>query len=154
MIDSSRIYKLNYYVASIIINYKLHVPACPTLCDYGLKSANLLSPRDSLRKNTGVGCHALLQRIFLTQELNLCLISLLHWQMDSLPLAPPGKPHKLHIIALYFSSSPLFNSTLYISSYQRICAEIFIYFKANVIVKSCHEYPYMLLPHTHQKKKF
>ena len=106
MIDSSRIYKLNYYVASIIINYKLHVPACPTLCDYGLKSANLLSPRDSLRKNTGVGCHALLQRIFLTQELNLCLISLLHWQMDSLPLAPPGKPHKLHIIALYFSSCP------------------------------------------------
>ena len=61
--------------------------------------------------------------------------------------------HKLHIIVLYFSSFPLFNSTLYISSYQRICAEIFIYFKANVIVKSCNEYPYMLPPQTHIQKK-
>ena len=24
---------------------------------------------------------------------NLCLLRLLHWQVDSLPLAPPGKPH-------------------------------------------------------------
>ena len=34
-------------------------------------------------KNTGVGCHFLLQRIFLTQESNS---GLLHWQADSLPL--------------------------------------------------------------------
>ena len=37
------------------------------------------------------GCHFLLQGIFLTQRWNLCLLHLLHWQMDSLPLAPPGK---------------------------------------------------------------
>ena len=47
---------------------------------------------DFLGKNTGVGCHALLQGIFLTQELNLPLLRLLHWQAGSLPLAPPGKP--------------------------------------------------------------
>ena len=35
----------------------------------------------------------LLQGIFPTQGLNLCLLSLLHWQVDSLPLAPPGKPY-------------------------------------------------------------
>ena len=35
---------------------------------------------DSLGKNTGVGCHALLQGIFLTQGLNLPLLSLRHWQ--------------------------------------------------------------------------
>ena len=35
---------------------------------------------DSLSKNTGVGCHALLQGIFLTQGLNLPLLSLQHWQ--------------------------------------------------------------------------
>ena len=29
--------------------------------------------------------------IFLTQELNLCLLHLLHWQAGSLPLAPLGK---------------------------------------------------------------
>ena len=35
-------------------------------------------------KNTGGGCHFLLQGIFLTQGSNLCL---LHWQVDSLPLS-------------------------------------------------------------------
>ena len=43
-------------------------------------------------QNTGVDCHAVLQRIFLTQGLNQCLLSLLHWQAGSLSLAPPGKP--------------------------------------------------------------
>ena len=43
-------------------------------------------------KNTGVGCRALLQGIFLTQGLNSNLLHLLHWQIGSLPLAPPGKP--------------------------------------------------------------
>ena len=44
---------------------------------------------DSPDKNTGVGCHALLQGIFLTQGLNSHLLCLLHWQVGSLPLAPP-----------------------------------------------------------------
>ena len=44
------------------------------------------------RKNTGVGCHSLLQGIFPTQGLNLCLLCLLHQQEDSSPLAPPGFP--------------------------------------------------------------
>jgi len=48
---------------------------------------------DSPGKNTGVGCHALLQGIFLMQESNLHFLCLLHWQASSLPLAPPGKPH-------------------------------------------------------------
>ena len=39
-----------------------------------------------------MGCHALLQEAFLTQELSPCFLSLLHWQVGSLPLAPPGKP--------------------------------------------------------------
>ena len=38
----------------------------------------------------GVGCHALLQGIFLTYRLNPSL-HLLLWQADSLPLALPGK---------------------------------------------------------------
>ena len=50
---------------------------------------------DSPGKNTGVDCHALLQRIFPTHGLNPCLLHLLHWQVGSLPLAPPGKPVKL-----------------------------------------------------------
>ena len=41
---------------------------------------------DSPGSNTGVGCHFLLQGILLTQGLNPCLLSLLHWQACSLPL--------------------------------------------------------------------
>ena len=47
---------------------------------------------DSPGKNTGAGCHALVQRIFLIQGSNLCLSNSLLWQVDSLPLVPPWKP--------------------------------------------------------------
>ena len=46
---------------------------------------------DSPDKNTGVTCHFLLQGIFPTQGLNPCLLHLLHWWVDSLPLRYPGK---------------------------------------------------------------
>ena len=38
-----------------------------------------------------MGCHALLQGIFLTQGLNPHLLHILYWQAGSLPLVPPGK---------------------------------------------------------------
>ena len=44
------------------------------------------------QQNTGVDCHLLLGGIFPTQGLNPHLLHLLHWQVDSLPLVPPGKP--------------------------------------------------------------
>ena len=67
--------------------------SCPTLWrHYGLRPARLLCPWDSPGKNTGVGCHALFQVIFLTQGSNMHLLCLLHWWVGSLPLAPPGKP--------------------------------------------------------------
>ena len=65
--------------------------SCPALHDTVDSSLLLLCPWDSPGKNTGVGCCALSQGIFLTQGSKLCL-SLLHWQTCSLPLAPPGKP--------------------------------------------------------------
>ena len=58
----------------------------------GLQPTRLLRPWDSPGKNTGVGCHLLLQGIFPTQESNPRLLWLLHWQAGSLPLAPSGKP--------------------------------------------------------------
>ena len=39
---------------------------------------------DSPGKDTGLGCHTLLQKIFLTQGLNPCLLCLLHCQEGSL----------------------------------------------------------------------
>ena len=44
----------------------------------------------SSSKNTGVGCHSLLQGIFLTQGSNPYLLCLWQWQMDSLPLSHLG----------------------------------------------------------------
>ena len=35
-------------------------------------------------------CHFLLQELFLTKDLNLHLLHLLHWQADSLPLRHLG----------------------------------------------------------------
>ena len=58
----------------------LSLQSCLTLCDpmaYGLWPARLQCPWDSSGKNTGVGCHALLQRVFMTQGSNLHLLHLL-----------------------------------------------------------------------------
>ena len=53
--------------------------SCLTLCNlHGPQPARLLCPWNSLGKNTGVGCQALLQGIFPTQGSNPCLLRLLH----------------------------------------------------------------------------
>ena len=44
---------------------------------------------ESPSKNTGAGCHFLLQGSFLTQGSNPSLLCLLHWQADSLATVPP-----------------------------------------------------------------
>ena len=53
-------------------------------------AARLLCPWDFPGKNPGVGCHFLLQGIFLTQGSNPHLLCLLHWQADS-TTETPGK---------------------------------------------------------------
>ena len=63
--------------------------SCPTLQFHGLQLTKLFCPWDFPGKNTGVGCHFLLQGIFPTQGLNPCL---LHWQADSLPLSHQRSP--------------------------------------------------------------
>ena len=68
---------------------------CPTSCH----SVNCSPPGSSVHgvlqaRIPGVGCQALLQGIFQTQGWNSHLLLLLHWQVGSLPLAPPGKPKR------------------------------------------------------------
>ena len=55
----------------------------------GLEPGGLLCPWDFPGKNTGVGCHFLLQGIFPTQGSNP---NLLHWQVDYLPLSHRRSP--------------------------------------------------------------
>ena len=72
--------------------------ACSVMSDslrpHGLQPDRLLCPWDSPGKNTAVGCHFLLQGIFLTQGSNPHLFHLLHWQAGSLPLSHLGSPVK------------------------------------------------------------
>ena len=64
--------------------------SCPTLRPHGLQPARLLCPWDSPGKSPGMGHYALLQGIFLTQGLNLCLSRLLYW-----PAGYLGRPYVL-----------------------------------------------------------
>ena len=61
---------------------------------------------DSPGKNTGEGCHELLQGIIPTQGSNQHLLCLQHWHVGSLPLVLPGKPQNLHSVC----QTPLFLS--------------------------------------------
>ena len=86
-------HKLSLHEALLVCVRAKSLQLCPTLCD----SMSCSPPGypvhgDSPGENTGVGCHALLQGIFLTQGSNPSLLCLLHWQVGSLPQAPPGKP--------------------------------------------------------------
>ena len=55
-------------------------------------SSRPLCPWNFPGKNTSVGCHFLLQGLFLTQGLSPGLLCLLRWQADSLLSGLPGQP--------------------------------------------------------------
>jgi len=59
---------------------------------------------DSPGKDTGVGCHFLLEGIFLTQGSNLHLFCLLHWEAGSLPLVPLGSLKRVAVWSRYQES--------------------------------------------------
>ena len=61
-----------------------------TLCNPMDYNVGLCSPWNFPGKNIGVGCHFLLQGIFLIQGSSL---HLLHWQVNSLPLSHLGSPN-------------------------------------------------------------
>ena len=63
--------------------------ACPTLYDTMDYSLPGPSVHGIIEASTQVGCHLLLQGIFLTQGSNP---HLLHWQADSLLLSHQGSP--------------------------------------------------------------
>ena len=83
-----------------------HVPLFATLWTI---AHQLLYTREFPGSYTGVGCQALLQGIFLTQESNTSLLHLLHWQ-GSLPHAPPEMP--LYDIISYIKYTVLSHSVV------------------------------------------
>ena len=76
-------YLANLYSLKVKVA-ELYLTLCHTM-DW-MKAVRLLCPWNFPGKNTGVSCHFLLQGIFLTKDLNLCLFCLLCWQAGSLPV--------------------------------------------------------------------
>ena len=69
-----------------------------------LQPHGLHSPWNSPDQNTGVGCHFLLQGIFLTQESNPSLLHLLHCRLILYQLSHKGSPRILEWVVHLFSS--------------------------------------------------
>ena len=76
-----------------------------SLWPHELQHTRLLCPWNSPGKNTGVGCHALLQRIFPTKGLNQHHLCLLHCRWILYPLTHLGSP--LLCISVVYSISLL-----------------------------------------------
>ena len=95
-----------------------------SLRPHELYSTRLLCSWDSPGKNTGAGCHALLQRIFPTQGSNPYLLHLLLWLVGPLKLAPLWKPWRWLVMHIKNMKNGLitylWNFTLKLLSY-RIC---------------------------------
>ena len=89
---------------SLIVNMHANVLSHSVVSNsfrpHGLWPARLLCPRDSPGKNTGVGCHFLLQGIFPTHRLNQ---GLLHCRQILYHLSHQGSPRILKWIAYLFT---------------------------------------------------
>ena len=70
---------------------------CLTLQSLGLQPTRFLCPWDFPGKNTGVGCHFILQGIFPTQGLNPCLLKAFCIERGFFTTEPPGKHIYIYI---------------------------------------------------------
>ena len=71
-----------------------------------LQPTRLLRPWDLPGKNIETVCQFLLQGIFPTQVLNWCLLHLLHWQADSLPLHHPESTTRNRVLCYSMREAP------------------------------------------------
>ena len=76
-------------------------PSCQTLFSLCAIAARLLCPWDFSGKNTGVGCHFLLQGVFPTQGSHLHLLCLLHCRQILYMLSPWGSPYWSSAIPIF-----------------------------------------------------
>ena len=84
---------INHWVCSV-------AKLCLTLCDPMdcMQPTRVLCPWNFPDKNTGMGCHFLLQWIFPTHGSKLSLLCLLHWQVNSLLLCHQRSPLQYHAL--------------------------------------------------------
>ena len=99
---------LYVYPYSLSMYVSVYEVVSDSLPPQGLQPATFLCPWDCPGKNTRVGCHTLLQGIFLTQGLNQPLLGLQHWQAGSLLLTPPTTKLSLHCNSFAFHQTMRF----------------------------------------------
>ena len=100
---------------------------CLTLLQpHGLQVTRLLCPWNFPCKNTRVGCHLLLQRIFLTRGSNPCLLL---WQQDSSPLSHLGSPTCYLTVDLTCISLITSNMGLLYTFFGEMSIQVFCPFK-------------------------
>ena len=119
-----------------------------SLLPHGLYRIRLLCPWDFPGKNTGVGSHFLLQRIFSTQGSNLCLR---HWQVDSLPLGKPQYHKLLDLKRVYRKAGPLFSE---ISSIELRGANRDAQWNIDFMTNTFSQCQLNRVPYTEYHKKF
>ena len=111
---------------------KIYVSVYICECVHACQVAPVISnPQTVARQALGMGCHFLLQGIFLTQGSNLGLSCLLHWQVGSLPLAPPGKPIFMYTTFLFLEKH---NADLHCKGSEDVCnKDTFNLFSSSVV---------------------
>ena len=109
--------------------------SCPTLCspmDYSQPGSSV--NEDSPGKNTGVGCHALLQGIFPTQESNPCLPPC---RQILYHLSHQGSPRILEWVT-YCSPGYLPHwGIVYVCMYIYVCMCVYIYIHTAKSLQLC-----------------
>ena len=126
---------------------------------HGLQPTRLLHPWDFPGKNTGVGCHFLLQEIFPTQGLNP---SLPHCRLTLYLLSHQGSPEFLNywwysqIYSFYafefvFLSKPSHSKVIFflillylLTIFSMFCYRVFLLFLVEFIVSHAFQYQYLL----------
>ena len=88
---------------------------CPTLCDH----VDCSPPSMEFSRQEYWSCHFHLQGIFLTRGLNQCLLCLLRWKVDSLPLSHLSN---LLIAAFVNNMNSAHDERLALWMYVHICA--------------------------------
>ena len=142
---------LSYYGLPVLCSVPSVVSDSSRCNDYSLPGSS--GHVDSPGKSSGVGCLALLQGIFPTQRSSPLLFCLLHWQVGSLPVAPPGKPIMVflflcednHLIRHFCSPHyPIVFAIIHPSIYTpHLLATLMIWFhwKYPVRIRTCSRFP-------------
>ena len=158
-----RIINLNLELKALLILTCVWVQSCFTHI-WLFASQQTVAHQASLsmwfsRKNTGGGCHALLQGIFLTQGSNPRLLKLLHWQASFLSLVLHGKLHllmsnnmhdikhhlkylsRIKLLLIYICLNPKVHT--HVSRSMQIC--IYVLYEYTIIYMSLYMYIYIYI---------